>query len=169
MICQNPSCGVELPRSHSNRRTCSGACRTALHRLSKLIAKPISKPDRRKRARLPRYAEGLIPEKSIVPPLVHSADFVLPEVVLDSSVTCQGCGREMPVSHSVRLHSLELARQRIAGAKEWERELKARLDVRHETGEDPAMLRRLIKDAVWCQGPMYRYPVPVTRGCWSCD
>lgn len=165
MNCQN--CGVELPRSHSNRRTCSGACRTALYRASKLI--PKVKPDRRKRPRLPRYFEGgLVPEKSIAPSrVVDPSHFVLPQAFRDPPVTCQDCGREIP--HPVPLHSLELTRQRIAGAKEWERELKARLDARHETGEDPAMLRRLIKDAIWCQGPMYRYPVPVTRGSWSRD
>lgn len=150
----------------SHQQPALHAFRTALYRASKLIPKP--KVDRRKRPRLPRYSEGLVPEKSIVPRLVDS----LPKALLDAPdapVTCQGCGREMPLSHPVRLVCLELTRDRIAGAKEWERQLKARLDARHKTGEDPAMLRRLIKDAIWCQGPMYRYPVPLTRGSWSRD
>lgn len=62
MICQQ--CGVQLPRSHSQRKTCSGACRTAMSRANaKARALAEAKPpkfDRRKRERPRRWTADLL-------------------------------------------------------------------------------------------------------------
>lgn len=60
------------------------------------------------------------------------------------------------------IRDAETKARRIAGARQWELELRQRLKNSHgnlrDSGEDHAKLRSLIKDAIWCQGPMEAFP-----------